>query len=103
MQQKPNAVRGGVVRYSGKRGVVFRIKYRDADGKQVMETLGSERDGWTQRKAEAELRERRVRVERKCYRKPAALTFATYADTWFAEQQRRRRWKPATIRSYNAV
>ena len=36
-----------VVRYDGKRGTVWRIKYTDAEGKQVMETLGPEREGWT--------------------------------------------------------
>ena len=46
-----------VVVYEGKRGRVFRIKYQDAAGRQVMETLGPERDGWTARKAKAELRE----------------------------------------------
>ena len=35
-----------VIPYHGKRGTVWRIKYADADGKQVMETVGSERDGW---------------------------------------------------------
>jgi hypothetical protein len=34
-----------VVRYDGNRGTVWRVKYRDATGKQVMETLGSSRDG----------------------------------------------------------
>jgi hypothetical protein len=34
-----------VVRYEGKRGAVWRIKYRDAAGKQVLETLGPERSG----------------------------------------------------------
>jgi hypothetical protein len=29
-----------VVRYVGKRGTVWRIKYEDATGKQVMETVG---------------------------------------------------------------
>jgi hypothetical protein len=32
-----------VVRYSGKRGTVWRLKFVDASGCQVMETLGSER------------------------------------------------------------
>ena len=53
------------IRYAGKRGVVWRLKYVDADGKQVMETLGAERDGVTRKHAEAELRERLVRVEKK--------------------------------------
>ena len=33
-----------VVRYEGKRGVVWRIKYADAARQQVMETLGRESD-----------------------------------------------------------
>jgi integrase len=92
-----------VLRYEGARGVVWRIKYRDADGKQVMETLGPEREGWTHRKAEAELRERLVRVERKSYRRPAPLTFGEYADTWFAEGATRRRWKPSTVAQYRSL
>ena len=30
-----------VIKYEGKRGVVWRVKYNDADGRQVKETLGS--------------------------------------------------------------
>ena len=52
---------------TAKRGTVWRIKYVDSAGAQIMETLGSERHGWTRKKAEAELRERLVRVERKNY------------------------------------
>jgi hypothetical protein len=37
----------GLIRYAGERGVVWRIKYRDATGRQVMETVGAERDGVT--------------------------------------------------------
>ena len=47
-----------VIEYHGKRGVVYRVKYIDADGKQVQETVGAERDGVTRKHAEAELRER---------------------------------------------
>jgi hypothetical protein len=36
-----------VIRYDGVRGVVWRVKYRDADGRQAKETLGREADGWT--------------------------------------------------------
>jgi hypothetical protein len=35
----------GVIRYAGKRGVVWRIKYVDAEGTQVQETLGPESEG----------------------------------------------------------
>jgi hypothetical protein len=34
-----------VIRYAGKRGVVWRIKFSDSDGKQVMEKVGAERNG----------------------------------------------------------
>lgn len=64
-----------VIRREGKRGVVFYVKYRDADGRQVKERLGREVDGWTERKAKAELRHRLSDVERKGWRKPRALTF----------------------------
>jgi integrase len=91
---------GSVIPYKGKRGAVWRIKYRDAEGKQVMETVGAERDGVTEKVAQAELRERLVRVERKGYRKPKPLGFADYAATWLAEGKVRRGWKPGTVDSY---
>jgi integrase len=89
-----------VIPYDGKRGRVWRIKFVDANGKQVMETIGAERDGVTRKVAEAELRERQVRVERKGWRKPASLTFGEYARTWLAEGKRRRQWKPRTVLAY---
>lgn len=93
-----------VIRYDGARGTVWRIKYADAAGQQVMETIGAERDGITRKMAEAELRERLVRVERKAYRRPRPLTFAQYAETWHAEGTHSRGWKPATIKVYrNAI
>jgi integrase len=92
-----------VVRYDGKRGTVWRIKYADADGKQVMETLGSEREGWTEKKARAELRERLVRVERRGWRRPASLTFVDYSKTWFEEGKTRRRWAPRTVIQYRCI
>jgi integrase len=92
-----------IIAYGGKRGRVWRIKYADADGKQVMETLGPEAEGWTRRKAEAELRERLVNVERRGWRKPAPLTFRTYAEQWFAAGESRRGWKPKTVVQYRTV
>jgi integrase len=92
-----------VVRYDGKRGTVWRIKYADAEGRQVMETLGPERQGWTEKKARAELRERLVRVERRGWRRPAPLTFSEYAETWFSEGETRRRWAPRTVTQYRSI
>jgi integrase len=94
------AAGSAVIKYKGKRGNVWRIKYRDATGRQVMETLGREADGWTERKARAELRERLVRVERSGYRKPAPLRFGAYAERWLAEGERRRGWALNTSRTY---
>ena len=92
-----------VIPYEGKRGRVWRIKYADSTGKQVMETVGAERDGITRRVAEAELRERLVRVHRKGWRKPAPLTFRTYAEQWFGEGPTKRGWKPGTVKEYRGV
>ena len=89
--------------YEGARGVVWRIKYTDAEGCQVQETLGPEREGWTSKKAEAELRERLVRVDRKGYRRPKPLTFGEYARTWFTEGAARRGWKRSTVLQYRSL
>jgi integrase len=94
---------GSVIEYRGKRGKVYRIKYLDATGKQVMETVGRESEGWTKRKAEAELRERLVRVEKRGWRKPAPFTFAAYAETWFSEGEKRRGWKSSTVKEYRST
>jgi integrase len=92
-----------VLRYEGARGVVWRVKYRDADGKQVMETLGAEREGWNRKKAEAELRERLVKVERRAWRRPRPFTFSEYVDLWFAEGEVRRSWRPRTVIQYRSI
>ena len=64
-----------VIRYPGKRGVVWRIKYRDASGKQVQETLGKASEGWNERKAKAALRARETDVAREGYKRPEPETF----------------------------
>lgn len=92
-----------VVEYRGKRGTVWRVKYADADGRQVMETVGAERDGVTRKQAEAELRERLVRVERRGYRRPKPITFAEYARAWFEEGETRRRWRSSTVLQYRSI
>ena len=93
-----------VIRYEGARGVVWRVKYTDAEGRQVQETVGAERDGVTRKHAAAELRERLVRVERKGYKRPKPLTFEQYADAWHESGIRSQGWKPRTIVVYrNAI
>jgi integrase len=92
-----------VIRYEGKRGVVWRIKYLDAQGEQVQETLGHERDGWTERKAEAELRQRLVDVEREGLRKPTRETFADFAAEWLTVIPTTRTLKRSTVEGYEAI
>ena len=93
-----------MIRYEGARGVVWRVKYTDAEGRQVQETVGAERDGVTRKHAAAELRERLVRVERKGYKRPKPLTFEQYADAWHESGIRSQGWKPRTIVVYrNAI
>jgi integrase len=92
-----------VIRREGVRGAVWSVKFVDADGRQVKERLGPEAEGWTRRKAQRELRHRLADVERKGWRKPKALTFQRYAEAWFAEGEKRRRWKASTVAQYRSV
>jgi hypothetical protein len=96
-------VSGCVVAYDGKRSRTWRVKYADADGKQTMETVGAERDGVTRKHAEAELRERLVRVDRTGYRRPKPLTFAQASKDWFHEQQTEKGWKASTETQYRSI
>jgi integrase len=91
---------GSVIAYDGARGRTWRIKFRDATGKQVMETIGAEHAGITRKSAEAALRDRVVKVEQKGYRKPAPLTFKTYTTRWFEQAEQRRGWKPKTAQTH---
>ena len=93
-----------VIRYDGKRkGVVWRIKYRDATGRQVQETLGSESEGWTRRKAGAELRKRLVDVERIGLRKPETVTFAEFANEWLETYPDAKALKRSTREGYTTI
>jgi integrase len=92
-----------VIRYEGKRGVVWRIKYADATGRQVMETVGAQRDGMTEKRAGELLQERLVDVRRKAYRRPRPLTFAAYRATWLEQGKTRRRWANRTVIQYTSI
>jgi integrase len=89
-----------VIEYAGKRGRVFRIKYRDATGLQVMETIGRADDGCTRRKAERELRNRLTDVDRDGWRKPERLTFEAFARRFVADYLPGRNLKPSTVIDY---
>jgi integrase len=68
-----------------------------------METIGAERDGVTRKQAQAELRERLVRVEKGGWRKLAPTRFDTYAEKWRQEGAIRRGWKPRTVIQYRSI
>jgi hypothetical protein len=71
-----------VIKYAGKRGTVWRIKFRDATGKQIMETVGRAADGWTKRKAEQALQAKLVDVERDNWRRPERTSFGAFLEEW---------------------
>ena len=90
-----------VIRYQGPRGVSWRIKYLDADGRQVKETLGREPE-WDRRKAERALGARLADVE-KGMRKPARRTFDELADEFEAVALAARPRKKRTVVDYKAT
>jgi integrase len=90
---------GRVWRYQGKRGVVWRIRYTDASGRRILETLGRE-PAWTHQLAEKELRRRLVDVERDGYRKPEKLTFEAFTERWLNEYLPGRNLKKTTTDGY---
>lgn len=82
---------------------MWRIKYVDASGKQVMETVGSAKDGWTKRKTEAALRERLVAVETTRYVRPTPETFATFVEGWADGHCDRKGLKHSTRQAYRLI
>lgn len=92
-------MKGSVLRYEGTRDVSWRIKYRDASGKQVMEVLGTEAQGWDRKKAEVELARRRVAVADGWVR-PEPMTFEAFALAWLEDEEVPRRWRPKTVNAY---
>lgn len=90
---------GAVWCYQGKRGTVWRIRYRDATGRRILETLGKE-PAWTRKRAEQELRRRIVDVEREGYRKPEKTTFASFAQQWLEDYLPGRNLKLTTSDGY---
>jgi integrase len=92
-----------VIRYVGKRGVVWYLKFVDAAGTQIKERLGREKDGWTRRKAEAALRHRLADVEREGYRKPEPITFSSFAAEWVDIYPTAKGLKRSTRRGYEQI
>ena len=99
MSPTPTPKWGRVWRYEGRRGVAWRIRYRDASGRRILETLGKE-PAWNRKRAEAELRRRLVDVEREGYRRPERLLFADFAQRWLTDYLPGRGLKQTTIDGY---
>ncbi len=87
-----------VIRYEGKRGVVWRIKYRDASGRQVVETLGPE-PAWNRRSAERQLILRLADVA-KGYTKPERIAFAEFSRRFMQMHPQARNLKLSTRENY---
>jgi site-specific recombinase XerD len=92
-----------VTTYHGKRDTTYYVKFKDADGRQVKERVGTARGGWTKNKAKKVLRERLVAVEREGYRKPTRETFSSFAASWVDAYPRARRLKRSTSRGYEVI
>lgn len=90
-----------VIRYQGRRGPVWRIKYRDAAGKQIQETLGLE-PPWTERKAQRELGKRLAAVD-EGYRKPERVNFEDFSERFVREYLPGRNIKPTTAENYGYI
>ena len=89
-----------VIRYEGPRGVVWRIKFRDAERRQVQETLGPESRGWTEKKAQRELGKRLADVAREHYCHPQPLAFGDFAARFETEYLPGRNLKASTLLDY---
>jgi hypothetical protein len=103
MQRNPTRNGSCVQRLEGKRGVVFKIKYRDASGRQVGETLGREQDGWTGQRAKAELEARLVDVRREGLTAPTQVTVADFAREWLDTYPATMGLKRSTRQGYKAI
>lgn len=90
---------GAIWCYPGKRGTVWRIRYQDASGRRVLETLGKE-PAWNRKRAQAELRRRLVDVERDHYQAPDRTTFEEFAQRWLDDYLPGRGLKLTTQDSY---
>ncbi len=91
-----------VLRYEGARGVSWRVKYRDAEGRQVMETLGQEANGWTRREAERALGAKLADVKKRM-RKPRRRTFGDLLDEFEAVALPAKPRKRSTVIDYTAT
>jgi integrase len=94
---------GSVIRYSGKRGATWSIRYRETDGRRVSETLGREADGWDKRRATEALEERRVQVRKEGRRRLEPVTFEAFACEWLDTYPDTKDLKRSTREGYEGI
>ena len=103
LDEEAHHARGAaVIRYDGKRGVTWSVKYVDAAGKQVREHLGRAEDGWTKQRAERELGKRLGEVD-KGYRKPSSMTFSAFSEKYLTEYLPGKGRKRSTVIDYTST
>lgn len=91
-----------VIRYEGARGGSGGSSTPTADGKQVMETIGKEADGWTRQKAERALGAKLDAVSRG-HRKPKRRTFGDLIDEFEAVALPAKPRKKSTLVDYDCT
>jgi integrase len=92
----------GVIVYEGKNGTTFRIKFRDSDGAQVMQTVGTSRSGMTRTKA-AKIRRQRLGDVDKGWKRPDPATFAVTVPEWLGAMRAEKGWADRTEAQYVSV
>jgi len=91
---------GQVIEYAGKKRTTYRLRFNDARGRRVSETLPK---GTTRKEAERALAARIADVDRG-YKKPSSSsTFRELATRWLAEYPQAAQLKPSTEASYKLI
>jgi integrase len=90
---------GSVIPYKGKRGVTWSIRYVDADGRRVSETVGRV----TKKEAEEALQDRLSDVRREGHRKLTPVTFTAFAREWLDTYPDTKDLKRSTRQGYESI
>ena len=93
-----------VITRTAKNGrTTFSIRYLTLQARSVWERLGTDQDGWSDRKARAQLDQRLVDVRRDGHRGPSKTTFADVARAWVETYPTTKGLKRTTTASYTTI
>lgn len=92
-----------MIRREGARGVVWYVKWCDADGRQVKERVGREDEGVTRDQAVRVLEDRLSDVRRRGLRRPPRMAFCDLVDEWLATYPDSRALKQSTREGYETI